>query len=75
MFPIPRSAPARGKRGARVADNRGGYRGSVASQAELEKEIVTLEKQMFEHAKNLAFEEAAHLRDQIEELRQQFVRS
>jgi excinuclease UvrABC helicase subunit UvrB len=30
---------------------------------------------MFEQAKNLAFEEAAGLRDQIEELRQQFVRS
>ena len=30
---------------------------------------------MFEHAKNLAFEEAAHLRDQIEELRSQFVAS
>ena len=30
---------------------------------------------MFQAAKNLAFEEAAQLRDRIEELRQQFVNS
>ncbi|MEX0943460.1 MAG: excinuclease ABC subunit UvrB, partial [Pseudomonadales bacterium] len=69
-----RNAPARGKRGARVAEKKGRYRGAVLNQQDLEKQIVTLEKQMFEHAKNLAFEEAAHLRDQIEELREQFVR-
>lgn len=39
----------------------------------LGKQIVTLEKQMFDHAKSLEFEEAARLRDQIEELRSQFV--
>ena len=42
---------------------------------DLEKQILTLEKQMFLHAKELEFEEAAQLRDRIEELRQQFVRS
>jgi excinuclease ABC subunit B len=44
------------------------------SQGDLEKQILTLEKEMFVQAKNLAFEDAANLRDQIEELREQFVR-
>ena len=50
-------------------------RSSGGNPDDIEKQIVSLEKQMFEQAKNLAFEEAAGLRDQIEELRQQFVRS
>ena len=51
-------------------------RGRVAmNQDDLEREIVALEKQMFNHARELEFEEAARLRDQIEELRTQFVRS
>lgn len=37
---------------------------------ELAKQLASLEKQMLTHAKNLAFEEAAHLRDKIEQLRQ-----
>ncbi len=70
-----RGVPAKGRRGtARVAEKKGRYRGSQLSQEALEKEILSLEKQMFAEAKNLAFEEAAKLRDQIEELRQQFVR-
>lgn len=68
-----RAAPIPGQR---VADNKGKYGGGAAlSQGELEKQILTLEKQMFDHAKGLEFEEAARTRDQIEELRQQFVRS
>ncbi|MBO6563621.1 MAG: excinuclease ABC subunit UvrB [Pseudomonadales bacterium] len=71
-----RGAPARGKKAQRVAERKGAYRGSpVLNQDDLEKQIITLEKQMFDHAKDLEFEEAARLRDQIEELRQQFVRS
>jgi excinuclease ABC subunit B len=71
-----RGAPARGKRGQRVAERKPGYRGgAVLNQDDLEKQIVSLEKQMFQHAKDLEFEEAAQVRDQIEELRQQFVRS
>jgi len=66
--------PGRGKQG-RVAESKGKYGGKVLSQGELEKQMVSLEKQMFDHARNLNFEEAAALRDQIEELRQQFVRS
>jgi excinuclease ABC subunit B len=71
-----RDAPGKGKgRNARVADRKGKYRSNVLNQDDLEKQIVTLEKQMFDHAKNLAFEDAARVRDQIEELREQFVRS
>ena len=69
-----RNAPSRGKRG-RVAESKGKYGGKALSQDDLEKQIVSLEKQMFDHARNLAFEEAAALRDQIEELRLQFVSS
>lgn len=67
-----RDAPARGKK---VADKKGRYRSNGLNQDDLEKQILTLEKEMFSQAKNLAFEEAAKLRDQIEELREQFVRS
>lgn len=70
-----RGAPVKGKKAQRVADRKGKYRSPVLNQDDLEKQIITLEKQMFDHAKDLEFEEAARLRDQIEELRQQFVRS
>ena len=66
--------PGRDKQG-RVSESKGKYGGKVLSQDELEKQMVSLEKQMFDHARNLNFEEAAALRDQIEELRQQFVRA
>ncbi len=70
-----RGVPARSPRGAaKVADKKGRYRSNVLNQDDLEKQILNLEKEMFAQAKNLAFEEAAQLRDQIEELRQQFVR-
>lgn len=60
---------------AKVAEGKGTYRGgAVLSQSDLEKQIMVLEKQMFNHAKELQFEDAAQTRDQIEELRQQFVR-
>ena len=71
-----REVPAGAKRSLdRVADRRGGYGGneSAMSQDDLEKEILKLEKVMFEHAKNLEFEEAASVRDRISELRQQFI--
>ncbi len=71
-----REAPVRGgRKAAKIADKKGRYGAAILNQDDLEKQILTLEKQMFEHAKDLQFEEAAQLRDQIEELRQQFVRS
>ena len=70
-----RDTPVRGKKRSLVAEKKGGYRTNILNQDDLEKQIIILEKQMFEQARNLAFEEAALLRDQIEELRQQFVLS
>ena len=70
-----RDAPSKAAKKGRVAEGKGKYRGNALKTDDIEKQIVSLEKQMFEQAKNLAFEEAAGLRDQIEELRQQFVRS
>ncbi|MFT4797841.1 MAG: excinuclease ABC subunit B [Candidatus Azotimanducaceae bacterium] len=66
---------ARASRLMKVGEKKGKYRSKVVSQGDLEKQILTLEKEMFVQAKNLAFEDAANLRDQIEELREQFVRS
>ena len=70
-----RDAPSKAAKKGRVAEGKGKYRGNALKTDDIEKQIVSLEKQMFEQAKNLAFVEAAGLRDQIEELRQQFVRS
>ncbi|QOL25037.1 excinuclease ABC subunit UvrB [Thalassotalea sp. LPB0316] len=40
------------------------------SVAEIDKQVKVLEEKMFEHAKNLEFEHAAKVRDEINELRQ-----
>ncbi len=45
----------------------------TASATELMDQITELEKQMFEYAKELEFEKAASLRDEIEQLRKQVV--
>ena len=69
-----RNAPIRGRKIQQVTERKNKYRGGgVLNQDDLEKQIITLEKQMFDYARELEFEEAAQLRDQIEELRQQFV--
>ena len=60
-----RSELPRGAR--RVAEPRSEYRN--LSPEQLMKQIARLEKQMFSHARNLEFEAAAQLRDQIQELR------
>ena len=41
------------------------------SEKEIGRRIQQLEKQMFEHARNLEFEQAARLRDQLSQLREQ----
>jgi excinuclease ABC subunit B len=41
------------------------------SEKDLAKRIAQLEKQMLEHARNLEFEQAARLRDQLAQLREQ----
>lgn len=60
---------------SKVAEKGGEYQVRLAamSPAELEKEIGKLQTRMFEHAKNLDFEEAAKIRDQINTISEQFV--
>ena len=41
------------------------------SEKQLSKEIKRLEKAMLDHAKNLEFEKAAQVRDQLHQLKQQ----
>ena len=66
---------ARGKRGGakarKVAEEKAEYGRSVAAMtpAEREKEIKRLEQRMFDHAKNLEFEDAAQVRDEIAALK------
>jgi excinuclease ABC subunit B len=43
----------------------------VLSERDLSKRIKQLEKEMLEHAKNLEFEKAARLRDQLALLKEQ----
>jgi len=52
---------------ARVAEEIAIY--GRLSPEQLEKEVGRLEQQMYEHARNLEFEEAARLRDQIHHMR------
>ncbi|MFN4289395.1 MAG: excinuclease ABC subunit UvrB [Permianibacter sp.] len=59
---------ARGERLRKVADKRGSY-DNLHGEALL-KAIAQLEKKMHEHARNLEFEEAAKLRDDILQLRE-----
>ena len=74
-----RDAPVRGRKAHKVAERKARYRKGAPAPAmsaeNLEKQIVALEKRMFAHARDLEFEAAARLRDEIEELRQQFVAS
>jgi excinuclease ABC subunit B len=61
--PAPGASGGRGRRGARAAPT--DLRPEV-----LVKEIKKLEAEMFKRARNLEFEEAARLRDEIERLKQ-----
>ena len=68
-----RRMPTRGKDKARkVAESRAAYTADVAklAPAALARKLKQLEAQMHEHAKNLEFEEAASLRDQLAEIKQ-----
>ena len=61
-----------GKRGKKVADKGLDYE-VPDSPDQVAREIEKLEKKMLEHAKNLEFEQAAKLRDQIGVLRERFI--
>ena len=68
-----RRMPTRGRaKGKKVAEERVAYGAEIASlsPAALARKLKQLEAQMHEHAKNLEFEEAAALRDQLAEIKQ-----
>jgi len=62
---------------AKVAEEGGDYQTRLAAmnQTELTKEISKLEHKMYEHAKNLEFEEAAKIRDQVRIINEEFLLS
>ncbi len=66
------SARIRGRgRGGRVAEPEPLYGGE--DPAQLQREVTRLEKQMYAHARDLEFEEAAQLRDQVARLNQRLL--
>jgi len=69
-----RRMPTRGKaKGRKVAEARATYATELAklTPTALARKLKEMEAQMHEHAKNLEFEEAAALRDQLTEIKQQ----
>ncbi|MFM4849841.1 MULTISPECIES: excinuclease ABC subunit UvrB [Aeromonas] len=63
--------PGRGSR--KAAEPQGEYHARTAS--EIAKEIKRMEEQMFQHARDLEFEQAAAMRDQIQRLRGELIES
>jgi len=62
------------RQGRGVAEKSGAYlRFDFSDPAAVNKEITMLENQMYEHAKNLEFEEAAATRDKIADLKNQLL--
>jgi len=60
--------PGNAKRFAKVAEEVVEYAGLSPSQ--LAKKLEEMEKQMYQHAQNLEFEEAARLRDKVQHIRE-----
>lgn len=60
------------KKHGRVSEDQADY--SNLTPHQLSVKMDKMEKQMFEHAQNLEFEQAANLRDEIEELREAFIK-
>ena len=72
----PSSKGAKSKRDRRGrAENRVAADELLTTPDQLEQRMRSLEKEMFALAKDLEFEAAAQVRDQIEQLREQFVRA
>jgi excinuclease ABC subunit B len=68
------SAPGHGRgRGRKVAERRAAYAAEILdlSPTALARKLKQMEEQMYEHAKNLEFEEAAQVRDELTEIKQQ----
>lgn len=68
-----RTAGKPGKGARKVAEPQGEYHARSAS--EIAKEIKRMEEQMFQHARDLEFEQAAAMRDQIQRLRSELIES
>ncbi|MGL6449530.1 excinuclease ABC subunit UvrB [Aeromonas veronii] len=68
-----RTAGKPGKGMRKAAEPQGEYH--VRSASEIAKEIKRMEEQMFQHARDLEFEQAAALRDQIQRLRNELIES
>jgi len=64
-------APLPARQYAKVAETTAQYAGLTPAQ--MAKKIKDLEKRMYQHAKDLEFEEAARIRDEIRELQRQGV--
>ena len=60
-------------KGRKVAESEASY--LVHSPAEAEQKMRELEQQMYQHAQNLEFEEAAAIRDQLQALREAFIKT
>lgn len=68
-----RSAGKTGKGSRKAAEPQGEYH--LRSASEIAKEIKRMEEQMFQHARDLEFEQAAAMRDQIQRLRNELIES
>lgn len=68
-----RTAGKAGKGSRKAAEPQGEYHARSAS--EIAREIKRMEEQMFQHARDLEFEQAAALRDQIQRLRGELIES
>ncbi|MFL1906702.1 excinuclease ABC subunit UvrB [Plesiomonas shigelloides] len=60
-------------KGRKVAESEASYQ--VHSPAVAEQKMRELEQQMYQHAQNLEFEEAAAIRDQLQALREAFIKT
>ncbi|MDX7920581.1 excinuclease ABC subunit UvrB [Aeromonas media] len=68
-----RTAGKSGRGSRKAAEPQGEYHARSAS--EIAKEIKRMEEQMFQHARDLEFEQAAAMRDQIQRLRGELIES
>ena len=70
---VPGARSNKRKAQARAAEETARYEAQLRSPAELNKRIRQLEEQMYQLARELQFEEAAQLRDEIQALRERLL--
>ncbi|MDC1143530.1 excinuclease ABC subunit UvrB [Porticoccaceae bacterium] len=70
------AATGKNKKGRKIADSEADYRANDAQPIEnIAREIKRLEEKMYQHARNLEFEQAAQIRDQLSQLREKSLAS